>query len=215
MSNPRTQTIYMGLGLAVVLAACSNGPTKQEASSLPIIGEREFIDGDTVYHHVGDWSFYRQDSALVSEDMLQGKTYVADFFFTSCPTICPRVTTNMLRIRERFKNQPDFKMVSFTVDPRRDSVAHLRTYAENLGITDAESWWFLTGEKLDLYDIADDYFSVALESTDAPGGFDHSGRILFIDEEGRVRAFANGTDEKEVDRLITDIDRYLQAQAAQ
>ena len=195
-------------GFATIVIGCG---AADSASTLPIIGEREVVNGDTVYHQVGDWTFYRQDSAVVTENMLQGTAYVADFFFTSCPTICPRVTNNMLRIRDRFKDQEDFKLVSFTVDPRRDGVGHLRNYAANLGVTDADSWWFLTGEKFDLYDIADDYFSVALESSDAPGGFDHSGRILFIDERGRVRAFANGTDEAEVDRLIADIEGYLKS----
>ena len=195
--------------------ACGDGPATAPpaARELPIIGEREVgPGGDTLYHVVGDWSFYRQDSALVTEDMLQGTPYVADFFFTSCPTICPRVTQQMLRIRERFAAEhPELKLVSFTVDPRRDSVGHLRNYSRNLGVEDADAWWFLTGEKADLYAIADDYFSVALESDDAPGGFDHSGRILFVDERGRVRAFANGTDEADVDQLISDIGGYLSA----
>lgn len=198
----------------VAVASCGSTPTEGHAhagNELPIIGERELgASGDTIYHTVGDWAFYRQDSALVTEDMLQGTPYVVDFFFTSCPTICPKVTQNMLRIREQLRaGHPALKLVSFTVDPRRDSVGHLRNYARNLGIGDAEEWWFLTGEKVELYDIADDYFSVALESDDAPGGFDHSGRILFVDERGRVRAFANGTDDADVDQLIADIAGYL------
>ncbi len=184
-----------------------------DAATLPIIGEKEVINGDTVYHTVGDWSFYRQDSALVTEDMLQGTAYVADFFFTSCPTICPRVTANMLRIRARFGEREGFRLVSFTVDPRRDSVGHLQNYAANLGVTEANDWWFLTGDKFKLYEIADDYFSVALESDDAPGGFDHSGRILFVDEKGRIRAFANGTEEEDVNQLMEDIDRYFSGDA--
>ena len=201
--------------MSVVAVACGadrDGATGEHAAhELPIIGEREVgPSGDTIYHTVGDWAFYRQDSALVTEDMLQGTPYVADFFFTSCPTICPQVTQNMLRLRERLgAKHPDLKLVSFTVDPRRDSVGHLRNYSRNLGIEDAEEWWFLTGAKADLYAIADDYFSVAMETPDAPGGFDHSGRLLFVDERGRVRAFANGTDAEDVDHLISDIDHYL------
>ncbi len=198
----------------LVMVGCddTDATTAQHAGhELPIIGEREVVNGDTVYHTIGAWSFYRQDSALVSEQMLRGTPYVVDFFFTSCPTICPRVTQNMLRIEERFReSHPELKLVSFTIDPRRDSVGHLRNYSKNLGIGSADRWWFLTGDKAELYGIADDYFSVAMESTDpASGGFDHSGRILFVDGEGRVRAFADGTDAEDVDQLMDDISSFL------
>ena len=204
--------------MSVVAVACGDNESAAPAHAaheLPIVGEREVgPGGDTIYHTVGDWAFYRQDSALVTEDMLQGTPYVVDFFFTACPTICPKVTQNMLRLREQLSAEhPDLKLVSFTVDPRRDSVGHLRNYSRNLGVEDAEEWWFLTGAKADLYAIADDYFSVAMETEDAPGGFDHSGRILFVDELGRVRAFANGTDDVDVHHLIEDIDGYLRSDA--
>ena len=205
----------LAIGLILFLSACRQNEGSNRSGTLPIIGEVEIVDGDTVFHQIGDWAFYRQDSQLVTEDQLAGKVYVADFFFTSCPTICPRVTHNMLRIHDRFKEKENFKLLSFTVDPKRDSVGHLRNYSQNLGITDADKWWFLTGDKLELYDIADDYFSVAIEDQSSPGGFDHSGRILFVDGEGHVRAFADGTDEKEVDELIAKIEAFLQSNASE
>ncbi len=210
----RNQLLTSSLVGALFLFSCGGGDVDRAvhtAHELPIIGEREVVNGDTVYHTIGDWSFYRQDSALVTENMLAGTPYVVDFFFTSCPTICPRVTQNMMRIEEAFRqNHPELKLVSFTIDPRRDSVGHLRNYSRNLGIETADRWWFLTGEKSELYGIADDYFSVAMESSDpASGGFDHSGRILFVDGQGRVRAFADGTDASEVDHLISDIQTFL------
>ncbi len=208
-------TALLILGLCYVFAvACgssNDGTSKHAGHVLPVIGEREVVNGDTVYHTIGDWSFYRQDSALVTEDMLAGTPYVVDFFFTSCPTICPRVTQNMLRLEEHFRGtHPELKLISFTIDPKRDSVGHLRNYSRNLGVETADRWWFLTGDKAALYGIADDYFSVAMESTDpASGGFDHSGRILFVDGQGQVRAFANGTDAAEVNDLIEDIEGFL------
>ena len=198
--------------LATLMTACGE-PGAHDAHDLPIIGERDVVDGDTIYHTVGDWAFYRQDSALVTEDMLRGTPYVVDFFFTSCPTICPRVTGNMLRIYDEFAADTPLKLVSFTIDPKRDSVGHLRNYSLNLGIAEADDWWFLTGDKYALYDIADDYFSVAVEDPEAEGGFDHSGRILLVDERGRVRAYADGTDQADVDHLIEDIAAYLNAAA--
>lgn len=199
---------------AAVTIACGDAPAPHEAHALPILGNRDVgPGGDTLYHTVGDWSFYRQDSARVTEDMLAGTPYVVDFFFTSCPTICPRVTANMLRVHDRFVEESDtpLKLVSFTIDPKRDSVAHLATYAGNLGIDSAEDWWFLTGEKFELYDIADDYFSIAKEDPDVPGGFDHSGRILLVDGKGQVRAFADGTDEADVDHFMDDVAAFLAA----
>ena len=210
------QTFVVGLAVATGLAvACGTGDRDGDAASaLPILGNRDVSpEGDTAYHTVGDWAFYRQDSARVTEDMLAGTPYVVDFFFTSCPTICPRVTANMLRVHERFvaPGHTPLKLVSFTIDPKRDSVGHLAHYAGNLGIDDPEGWWFLTGDKFALYDIADDYFSVAREDASVPGGFDHSGRILLVDGRGRVRAFANGTDEADVDRFMEDVEAFLGA----
>jgi protein SCO1/2 len=193
--------------MVLATAACSS-PKVHESHSLPIIGEVDVVDGDSIYHTVGDWAFYRQDSMLVTEDMLQGTGYVVDFFFTACPTICPRVTNNMLKVREELQGKTPIKLVSFTVDPKRDSVLWLRSYSENLGVTNPDEWWFLTGDKFELYDIADDYFSIAIENPDAPGGYDHSGRILFVDEKGRVRAYADGTDEDDVAHFIADVASY-------
>ena len=208
----RSASWVLWILLACLLwASCASDTSTSVSHALPIIGEREVVNGDTVYHTVGDWTFYRQDSAIVKEDQLQGTPYVADFFFTSCSTICPRVTSNMLRLHERFVETTDVKLVSFTVDPKRDSVLHLRNYASNLGLESAEDWWFLTGDKFELYDIADDYFSVAIEDPTIPDGFDHSGRILFVDEQGRVRAYADGTDDADVNALMDKIDNYLSA----
>ena len=211
-SNNALAALALGsLAACLGVVACDTAPA-HEAHALPILGNREVgPDGDTLYHRVGDWAFYRQDSARVTEDMLEGTPYVVDFFFTSCPTICPRVTANMLRVHDRFTGAGDapLKLVSFTIDPKRDSVGHLANYAANLGVEGADDWWFLTGDKFQLYDIADDYFSIAKEDPDVPGGFDHSGRILLVDGRGRIRAYANGTDEQDVDRFMDDVAYFL------
>jgi len=196
------------LAFVLATAACTSSGT-HEAHQLPIIGEVDVVNGDSIYHTVGDWAFYRQDSMLVTEDMLKGQAYVVDFFFTSCPTICPRVTRNMLLVQEKLQDITPLKLVSFTVDPKRDSVMWLKEYSENLGVDNVDDWWFLTGDKFELFDIADDYFSVAVENPDAPGGYDHSGRLIFVDGDGHVRAFADGTDEEDVLHLIDDIASFF------
>ncbi len=176
---------------------------------LPILGQREVVDGDTVYHRIPDFEFIDQDSQIVTNATFDGKLYVADFFFISCPTICPKVKQQMLRIYERFQDEPRLRLLSHTIDVKHDTVPRLKQYAENLGVR-GDRWHFVTGDKRAIYDIADDYFSIAIEDPDAPGGFDHSGRLILVDDQRHVRAFCNGTEAEEVDRFMQDIELLLQ-----
>lgn len=185
------------------LASCGTAPVV-----LPILGERELVNGDTVYHKIQDFSFINQDSQRVDNATFNGKAYVADFFFISCPTICPKTTRQMLRLYERFKKNDKVLLLAHTVDPKRDDVAALSEYARNLGVS-ASKWHFVTGEQDALYAIADDYFSIALEDPEAPGGFDHSGRLILVDQDRRVRSFCDGTDAEDVDRFMRDIEALL------
>ena len=136
------------------------------------------------------------------------KIYVADFFFTHCPTICPKVTAQMLRVYERFKDSSDVRLLAHSIDPKRDSVGRLHDYAEKLGAK-APKWRFVTGERDSIYSIADDYFSIAKEDPKSPGGFDHSGRLILVDKKRHVRSFCDGTDAEDVGRFMNDIERLL------
>jgi len=177
-------------------------------SKLSFIGEVQIEGTDTIYHKVPDFLFIDQDSNYISNESFQNKAYVVDFFFTSCPTICPMVKKQMLRIYERYENEDGLKFLSHSIDTRRDSVPHLKRYATNLGISSTR-WHLVTGEKSKIYDIADDYFSVAKEDPSAPGGYDHSGRLILVDPNGHIRAFCDGTNPKEVDLFMEDIDKLL------
>jgi protein SCO1 len=190
-----------------LFSACGSG----EPEALPYLGRHQ-VDaetGDTTYHRIPEFSFVDQDSQLVTRETFAGKVYVADFFFTSCPTICPKVKQQMLRIHERYADDDRVLLLSHTIDPKRDTVAKLQRYATNLGVTDASKWHFVTGDKGEIYDITDDYMSIAIENSDAPGGFDHSGYILLIDEAGHLRSYASGLVEEEVTELMEKIDRLL------
>lgn len=196
-----------GLSLLLLsLFACSQ--SQQEADKLPILGQREFVDGDTVYHQIPDFRFVDQDSQFVTNETFTGKAYVVDFFFTSCPTICPKVKQQMLRIYDRFQDEEDLLFLSHSIDVKRDTVGRLREYATGLGI-DGERWHLVTGDKDAIYEIADDYFSIAIEDSSVPGGFDHSGRLILIDENRHIRSFCNGTDPEEVDQFMKDIEKLL------
>lgn len=164
--------------------------------------------GDTIYHQIRDFSFVDQDSQFITPDYFEGKIYVADFFFTSCPTICPKVKAQMLRVFEKYKDDERVMLLSHTIDVRRDTVEHLKKYAQGLGV-DTPQWRFVTGDRDSIYAITYDYISTALDAPDAPGGFDHSGWILLVDENRHLRAYADGTKAEKVDVFLTQIDRLL------
>ncbi len=174
---------------------------------LPIFGERELVGTDTVYHQIAPFQFVDQDSALVSNTTFQDKIYVADFFFTSCRTICPIMKTQMVRVYEATKEMPDVLLLSHTIDPEYDTVALLHDFAERLGV-ESKRWHFVTGKKDSIYKIAQtSYFATAMEDKSEPDGFIHSGAFLLIDKKGRIRGKYDGTKEEEVNRLIVDIKR--------
>lgn len=179
---------------------------------LPILGNRDISpSGDTIYPQVPDFQFVDQDSQVVTNATFAGKAYVVDFFFIHCPTICPKVKANGLRVYEKFKNEDRLLMLSHSIDTKNDTVAALREHAQKLGI-ESKKWRLVTGDHDAIYDIADDYFSVAKEDPTAPGGFDHSGRLILVDKNRHVRSFCDGTDAKAVDRFMEDISVLLAEQ---
>ena len=199
-------TYLVVFSLYISIVECSN--SKQ--TKLPIIGERLGIssNGDTIYPMVRPFKFVNQDSVWVSDKDFEGKIYVSDFFFTHCPTICPKVTAQMLRVYNAFKDSNTVKLISFSIDPRHDTVGRLKEYASGLNVT-APKWNFVTGSKDTIFALARDYFSIATEDPNIPGGFDHSGRLILVDNKRRVRSFCDGTDAKQVDRFMEDIKTLL------
>lgn len=189
--------------LLLVLGSCT---TRREAP-LPIFGERDVVGSDTIYHTIADFKFVDQDSVFVTNETYRGKIYVADFFFTSCRTICPIMKTQMLRVYDSIQNDPSVLLLSHTIDPEYDTVGLLHDYANRLGVK-SDKWHFVTGEKEEIYKIAQtSYFSTALEDKSEPDGFIHSGAFLLIDKQRRIRGKYDGTKEEDVNRLLADIQR--------
>lgn len=189
-------------GIFLLLAACSSNDRK-----LPILGTRTFNGSDSVYHVIAPFRFVDQDSVFVTNETVAGKIYVADFFFTSCRTICPIMKTQMLRVYEATAGMPDVLLISHTIDPEWDTVALLHDYAERLGV-ESRRWHFLTGVKDSIYKIAQtSYYATAMEDRTEPDGFIHSGAFLLIDRKGRIRGKYDGTREQEVNQLVGDIKR--------
>ena len=197
--------------LPLCIAVFSCNIDGDNTRKLPIIGERLGLTnrGDTVYPTVPTFSFINQNNEVVTNKDFDGKIYVVDFFFTHCPTICPKVTANMLRIYERFKDTAMVALISHSIDTKNDTVGRLKEYAGKLGVK-APKWHFITGNQDSIYQIADDYFLV-LPTVDPsiPGGFNHDGRLVLVDKQKRVRSFCDGTDAKDVDRFMKDIEILL------
>jgi protein SCO1 len=196
------------LGIFAFFAACTfNGDDKR----LPILGERDVVNGDTIYPTIPDFSFIDQDSQIVTNASYKDKIYVVDFFFINCPTICPKVKANGLRIYQKYLNDDRIFILSHSIAPKYDTVPALKRHANKLHI-EAPKWRLVTGDKDAIYGIADDYFSVAKEDPEAPGGFDHSGRLILVDKNRHVRSFCDGTDAASVDKFMLDIDLLLKEQ---
>jgi protein SCO1/2 len=191
----------------IIAAVLMEGCITKKEPPLPVFGEREVIGADTVYHTISNFRFIDQDSNEVTNDTYKGKIYVADFFFTSCRTICPIMKTQMLRVYDSIRNDPEIMLLSHTIDPEYDTVGLLHDYAERLGV-ESDKWHFVTGNKDEIYKLAQtSYFSTALEDKSEADGFIHSGAFLLIDKDRRIRGKYDGTKEEDVNRLLADIQR--------
>lgn len=202
----------LALGL-LIIAAISACKFKSDKKYLPIYGSKQpvtkTVDGknvsDTIYQTIPNFKFVNQYGDTITKKNLDGDIYVADFFFTTCPSICPTMARNMLKVYNTFKSTGDFKIISHTIDPKHDSVPILKKYADKLGVT-GSTWWFLQGKKEDTYSLAEKNYLVAVkEDNSAAGGYVHAGYFVLVDKQKRVRGAYNGTDPKEVDQLIEDI----------
>jgi len=203
-----TQKVVVKVSFLLVILSTALLSCQEHDSKLPYIGEREIVDGDTQYYKIPDFSYVSQQGLEVTQKTMSGAPYVADFFFTSCPTICPKVKRQMMRLQERFDDPQELKFLSMSIDYRKDSVPILKRYGDKLGIDPAQ-WYLVQLEKDEIERVANQYFNVAFEDDDAAGGFDHSGRLILVDGEGHVRAHCDGTDPDDVDAFAKDIDRLL------
>jgi protein SCO1 len=199
--------------LPVALAISCGAPSEKtsETAELPILGERYVDDNqDTVYHSIADFAFVNQVGDTIRKEDMAGKIYVADFFFSTCPTICPVMKKEMLRVYEQFKGDPNFRILSHSIDPSHDTQAVLKDYAEKLGVPDAATWNFLTGDQEKIFEIGQtSYLTTTMADDMEPGGFLHSGAFLLVDQQGRIRGVYDGTKTDQVDRLIADIPKLL------
>jgi protein SCO1/2 len=216
MSAKKSLNFYISfIFILVAFSAC-----QEKQKRLPIEGPREVRTGlsgatDTTYHTIPEFSFVNQDSSIVTQDTFSDGIYVADFFFTTCPSICPIMKTQLLRVYEKYKGNDKVKILSHSIDPKHDSVAVLNEYASSLGVS-SDQWHFVTGDKEDVFKIAQTSYLVSVaEDNLAPGGVIHSGAFLLIDSNRRIRGHYDGTKAEEVDKLMNDIAILLQEENAE
>jgi protein SCO1/2 len=208
------------LALALGVTACTEHP--KAVARLPIMGERDVrprADGgpaDTVFATVPAFRVVDQAGQTVTNGTLAGRAYIADFFFATCPGICPKMQGELLKVYTKYAKDPRLVFLSHTIDPAHDSVPVLKDYAQRLGISDASRWHFATtgahGEPTaedTVFQLAKSYFTAALPDKQAPGGFAHNGTFALVDDQGHIRGLYDSLNPKEVARLFTEIPVLL------
>ena len=206
--------------VGIIIAYMMTKPSTEK--KLPVINpidlNEEMVDRDLVRqgfgHKIGSFSFTDQRNQTYGLKDVKGKVFVAEYFFTTCGTICPKMTAQMERVQKRFNGNHEFKILSFTVDPKNDSVARMAEYAK-LHKANNKQWHFLTGSQAELYRIARRYFFIlkpaeAQNQGDVGSDFIHTNNFVLVDQQQRIRGYYDGTSEKEVDELMEDIERLLE-----
>jgi protein SCO1/2 len=164
------------------------------------------------YHTIADFSLTNQNGKTVTQDTYNNKIYIADFFFTTCQTICPIMTDHMVILQDKLKLDSDVMLLSHTVTPEIDSVAQLKKYALNKGVLDSK-WNLVTGDKKEIYQLARKSY-LAVKSNSDGGEYDmiHTENFILIDQKKRIRGYYDGTLEEDIESLLNDIDILKQEQ---
>lgn len=162
------------------------------------------------YHRIADFSLTNQNGKTFTPLDLNGKIYVADFFFTTCPTICIAMTENLLKVQEKIINNPHVMLLSHSVTPQTDTVAQLKKYALEKGVVDTK-WHLLTGDKKEIYELArKSYLAVKEDGDGGPFDMIHTENFILVDPDRRIRGFYDGTDLEEIQRLLEELEILIQ-----
>lgn len=208
--------VWMIAMTLLVIASCGE---EEKVRVLPLIGqydvEYKMVDGvevpDTIYPTIPSFTYVNQDSTVVTSKSMKGKVWVADFFFSTCPTICPTMTTQMKRLQAMTKDlESEIQFISFSINPTYDQPSILRRYMKHHGI-EADNWQFLTGDEAETHELGINSFLVHVATSDEEesGGYAHSPAFTLVDKEGIVRGVYVGTDTQDVDRLEKDLRKLL------
>ena len=177
----------------------------------PTMVSEELVDSSIQhqrkYHTIADFKLINQNGDTITQEDYKGKIYVADFFFTTCPTICPVMTGNMVEIQETIKNDDEVMLLSHSVTPVIDSVPQLKKYALEKGVIDSK-WNLVTGDKKQIYELArKSYLAVKTVGDGGPYDMIHTENFMLIDKKGQIRGFYDGTNKEDIQRLLKDIKK--------
>ena len=208
--------VVLSVVSAIILILFYNAllPVKKLPVYQPAMVNFELVDStiqhQKKFHRIADFSLTNQNGKTITQKNFGGKIYVADFFFTTCPTICIAMTENLLKVQEKIKNNPNVMLLSHSVTPEIDSIAQLKKYALEKGVID-QKWHLVTGEKKVIYELARKSYLAVKEDGDG-GDFDmiHTENFILIDPQRRVRGFYDGTDLEEIKRLLEELEILIQ-----
>lgn len=193
---------------------------QKSVKTLPYIGFHQAIEKneagkniiDTLYHSVPDFEFINQEHKKITQQILENKVTVVNFIFTSCPTICPKQTQQLQKIQEKTKGLKNFNLLSFTVDPKRDSADKLKQFGQKYQ-ADFTNWHFLRAEEKLVYELGMTGFYLGMGKDDvAEGGFFHSSNLVLVDQNKHIRGMYDSFDEKQVSQLLEDIQFLLKGE---
>ena len=203
--------IFTGIS-AVILILFYNAllPVKRLPVYQPAMVNYELVDSTIQhkkkFHRIADFSLTNQNGKTITQKDFKGKIYVADFFFTTCPSICIAMTNNLIKVQKKIKNNPHVMLLSHSVTPEIDSVAQLKKYAIDKGVID-QKWHLLTGDKKIIYELARKSYLAVKENGDG-GAFDmiHTENFILVDPDRRIRGFYDGTNSDEIKRLMHELE---------
>lgn len=195
--------------LSLFLTFCQPNKTSDKKFLLPILGEKKLSKVgdkiDTIYHTIGSFTLTNQYGEIITDSVIKNKIYVADFFFATCQSICPKMSHQLKRVQDTFATKNNFLILSHTVNPDHDTVEVLKIYGEKYGALKGK-WHLLTGNKKHIYDLARYHYLVNADETEGEGDlFIHSELFILIDKDKRIRGVYDGTDSLQVNQLIHDI----------
>lgn len=187
-----------------------DGRSKKVSTTISDSNELAYLIINGEPKKVAPFIFTNQDGKTITNKDFEGKVYLVEFFFTTCPTICPRMNKNLVDIQNNFPNNNDFGIASFTINPENDTPEVLKAYATQYGVTNP-SWHFLTGDKAAIYNLANIGFNLYAEQVEgAPGGFEHSGNFALIDKQGFIRSRTDdfGNPKIYYKGIISEAEKY-------
>lgn len=210
MNNNKTVAILVSffilLGIAFLAYYYKTSKEQENVSALPIIGNDQ-------NHRVGNFSFINQEGKVITQDDIKNKIVVAEYFFTTCTGICPKMNENLAKVYNKFKGNPNVVFLSHTVDPVKDTAPAMKAYAAHFD-AQPEQWMFLTGDKKELYEMA--RYSYLISADDDTAGisvdqdFIHDKHYVLVDNYGRIRGMYDGLDDAAIVKLIDDIKTLLE-----